>query len=296
MKEPAPMKIIVGTPAYNEEKYIGSIVLQARQYADEIIVVDDGSTDRTHIVAELAGATVVRHAENKGYGSAIQSLMAEAEARNADILIILDADSQHNPDEIPSLVEAISQDYDVVIGSREMQSNMIPSYRRVGQKILSKLTRIVSREKIADTESGFRAYSRKAINALDLKEDGMAISSEIVTSAARKGLRIKEVPISVSYTQDGSSLHPIRHGVGVLNRIMVMISEKRPLLFFGIFGAILIIFGIFMGVMVVQAFYTNEVLQIGSALVSMLFITVGVLVISTGVILSVLAKRISDQL
>lgn len=296
MSEKNPMKIIVGTPAYNEEKYIGSIVLQARQYADEVIVVDDGSTDRTNLIAGLAGAHVVRHTENKGYGSAIQSIMAEAATRNADILVILDADSQHNPDEIPSLIEAVSQDYDVVIGSREMQSNVIPPYRRVGQRILSNLTRILSREKLFDTESGFRAYSKKAINTLELKEKGMAISSEIVTSAARKNLRIKEVPISVSYTKDSSSLNPVRHGVGVFNRIMVMISEKRPLLFFGTFGAILILFGIFMGIMVVQSFYANQVLQIGSALVSMLFITIGVLVISTGVILSVLAKRIADQL
>jgi glycosyltransferase involved in cell wall biosynthesis len=296
VSEQIPMKIIVGTPAYNEEKYIGSIVLQARQYANEVVVVDDGSTDRTHLIAELAGAHVIRHDENKGYGSAIQSLMAEAAARNADILVILDADSQHNPDEIPSLVEAISQDYDVVIGSREMQSNVIPSYRRVGQRVLANLTRILSRKKLYDTESGFRAYSRKAINTLELKEKGMAISSEIVAAAARKNLRIKEAPISVSYSKDSSSLHPVRHGVGVFNRIMVMISEKRPLLFFGAFGAILIFFGIFLGVMVVRFFYANEILQIGSALVSMLFITVGVLVISTGIILSVLVKRITDQL
>jgi glycosyltransferase involved in cell wall biosynthesis len=296
MSEQTPKKIIVGTPAYNEEKYIGSIVLQARQYADEVIVVDDGSTDRTSLIAELAGAHVIRHAENEGYGSAIQSIMAEAVTRNADILIILDADSQHNPDEIPSLVEAISQDYDVVIGSREMQSNVIPPYRRVGQRVLSNMTRILARQKISDTESGFRAYSKKAINALELKEKGMAISSEIVTSATRKNLRIKEVPISVSYTKDSSSLNPVRHGVSVLNRILVMISEKRPLLFFGAFGALLILFGIFTGVMVVKFFYANEILQIGSALISMLFITIGVLVISTGVILSVLAKRISDQL
>jgi glycosyltransferase involved in cell wall biosynthesis len=296
MNEKSTGKIIVGTPAYNEEKYIGSIVLQARQYADEVVVVDDGSTDRTHLVAQLAGATVVRHEGNKGYGSAIQSLMAEALKRDADILIILDADSQHNPDEIPSLIEAIRQDCDVVIGSRELQSNVIPRYRRVGQRVLSGLTRVVSREKISDTESGFRAYSRKAISTLDLKENGMAISSEIVTSAARKGLKIKEVPISVTYTKDGSSLNPVRHGVGVFRRIMAMISEKRPLLFFGTFGTILICFGIAMGVMVVQTLYSSQVLQIGSALVSMLLITVGVLVISTGVILSVLAKRIADQL
>ena len=295
MNEQASRKIIVGTPAHNEAKYIGSVILQAKQYADEVIVIDDGSTDLTQKVAELAGATVIRHAKSQGYGGAIQRILAEAKTRKADILVILDADSQHNPNEIPSLIEAISQGNDVVIGSREMQSNVIPRYRRMGQRILAKFTRILSREKLTDTESGFRAYSRKAINTLELKEKGMAISSEIVSAAAKSKLSIKEVPISVSYTEDGSTLHPLRHGLGVLNRIMVMISEKRPFLFFGAFGGILILFGIFTGVLVVQTLYANQVLQLGSALISMLLITIGVLLISTGIILSILVKRISDS-
>ena len=124
-------------PAYNEGKYIGSLILQAQQYADEIVVVDDGSTDHTAKVAELAGATVVRHVENKGYGSAIQSILTEAKKQDADILFILDADSQHNPEEIPSLIKTISEGSDIVIGSREMQKNVIPAYRRLGQRVSS---------------------------------------------------------------------------------------------------------------------------------------------------------------
>jgi glycosyltransferase involved in cell wall biosynthesis len=290
------MKVIVGLPAYNEEKYVGTVVLQAKQYATEVIVVDDGSTDRTGAVAGLAGAAVIRHESNRGYGSAVRTIISEARVRDADALIILDADSQHNPSEIPSLVAAISEGYDVVIGSREMQKHMIPRYRRVGQKVLGGLTNLLSGEKIADTESGFRAYSRKAINELDLKETGMAISSEIIKSAAAKKLRIGEVPVSVSYTGDGSSLNPVSHGTGVLRSLFIMISEERPLLFFGILGAGLIIAGIVMGILVIQAMSSNQVLQVGNALVCMLLITVGVLVISTGIILRVLVRRISDRL
>ena len=296
MDESPRPRIIAAMPAYNEGKYIGSLILQAQQYVDEVVVIDDGSTDHTSKVAELAGATVVRHTENKGYGSAIQRILAEAKKQNADILVILDADSQHNAEEIPFLIKAVSEGSDVVIGSREMQRNVIASYRRIGQRILSRLTHIASRKKLSDTESGFRAYSRKAITTLELKEKGMAVSSEIVSEATAKGLKVTEVPISVIYTKDGSTLNPVRHGFGVLNRIMVMISERRPLLFFGLLGSIFLVLGVVAGAIVIRNFYfVTNALATGTALISMLLITVGLLSIFTGIILDVLVKRIGDS-
>ena len=289
-------KVIAAMPAYNEEKYIGSVVLQAQQYADKVIVIDDGSTDHTPEVAGLAGATVLRHMENKGYGSAIQSILAEAKKQNADILVILDADCQHNPAEMPSLIKAISEGFDVVIGARKLQRHMVPRYRHAGQKVLSRLTRVLSRRKLSDTESGFRAYSRRAVASLQPKEKGMAISAEIISEATAKGLKITEVPISAIYTKDGSTLNPIRHGFGVLNRIMVMISQRRPLLFFGLCGGISIVLGLAAGAIVIRNFYfVTNVLATGTALISMLLITVGLLSIFTGIILDVLMKRIGDS-
>jgi glycosyltransferase involved in cell wall biosynthesis len=297
MNESAPPKIIAAMPAYNEGKYIGSLVLQARQYADKVVVVDDGSSDYTSKVAVLAGATVVRHMENKGYGSAIQSILAEAKKQNADILVILDADSQHNPEEIPSLIKAVSQGSDIVIGSRESQRSVIAPYRRLGQRVLSRMTFIASGKKLSDTESGFRAYSKKAINLLELKEKGMAVSSEIISEAMAKGLKVTEVPISVIYTKDGSTLNPVRHGFGVLNRITVMISERRPLLFFGAFGGVFLMLGLAAAINVIWLYYfSTHVLATGTALISIMFITTGLLSIFTGVILNILVKRISDQL
>ncbi len=170
-------------------------------------------------------------------------------------------------------------------------------YRRMGQRVLSRLTGVASRKKLSDTESGFRAYSKKAITTLELKEKGMAVSSEIVSEAASKGLKITEVPISVAYTKDGSTLNPLQHGLGVLDRIMVMISERRPLLFFGLFSSIFLVLGLAAAVAVVRSFYFGAgVLATGTALVSILFITIGLLTLFTGVILNVLVKRISDQL
>jgi len=295
MNEAPRPKIIVATPAYNEEKYIGSIVLQARQYADEVLVVDDGSTDRTAKIARLSGATVVRHDKNEGYGVAIQSILAQAKERAADVLVILDADAQHNPDEIPVLTRAITDGFDVVIGSRKLHRGSIPLYRRLGQKVLSSLTNFLSGTKLSDTESGFRAYSRRAIEALELTEAGMAVSAETIPAAVAKGLKVTEVPISITYTKDGSTLNPVRHGLGVLHRIMVMISERRPLLFFGLFGSISIGLGIVAGVTVVRVLFASQVLNMGTALISMLLFTIGILSIFTGIILSVLVRRIGGN-
>jgi glycosyltransferase involved in cell wall biosynthesis len=296
MSQPVRPRIIAGMPAYNEARYIGSVIVQAKQYADEVIVVDDGSTDSTASVARLSGATVVRHEKNEGYGNTIRSLMAEARRRQADILVVLDADSQHNPGEIPRLVEGIRGGADIVIGSREMQVNKIAGYRRLGQRFLSRMTGIASGKKLSDTESGFRAYSRKALDTLELKEAGMAVSSEIVSEAVSKGLKIGEVPISVEYTGDGSTLNPVKHGMGVFNRILVMISERRPLLFFSLFGSIFLAIGFAAGIMVIRVYYFgSNLFATGLALVSILFITIGTLSVFTGIMLNVLVRRIDRQ-
>ena len=279
-------------PAYNEERYIGSVILKARQYADEVIVLDDGSTDDTSEIARLAGATVIRHEENKGYGAAIQSLLAEAKKKNPDVLVLLDADAQHNPDEIPRLIKPIiSEDSDLVVGSRKQQKGQIPTYRRTGLKVLSYFSGILSREKLSDTESGFRVFSRKAIAVLEPRESGMAVSAETIADAAAKGLKITEVPISIAYTQDGSTLNPIRHGLGVLYRILAMISERRPLFFFGLGGGILVVLGIITSVRTLYIFSNQGTLPPGNALLSVLFLTIGVFSIFTGVILHTLASR-----
>lgn len=285
-------KVIVAMPAFNEERYVGSLVLLASRYADEVIVVDDGSTDRTSSVAKFAGATVIRHDENRGSGAALQTIMAAARKRNPDVLVVMDADAQHDPKDIPTLVKAVSQGFDLVIGSRKMTDNRIPAYRRVGQGVLSFFTNLLSEEKLTDTESGFRAFSRKALAEVQLTEQGMAACAEVISVASARGLKITEVPISVVYTKDGSTLNPIRHGVTVLGRIMHMISERRPLLFFGSLGGASMVFGVVEGVLVFQVQRASQVLQVGSALVAMLLITVGVLLISTGLILSVLVHRI----
>jgi len=285
------MRVLAGIPAYNEASYVGSVVLQARQYVGEVIVVDDGSRDNTTRVAELAGAIVIRHAENRGKGASIQSILAEAKRRNPDILILLDADSQHDANEIPALIRAILEGSDLVIGSREAQKDKTPRYRRIGQKVLLRSTRLISKTNISDSESGFRALSPKAINELELKENGFAVESEMISCAVDKNFKITEVPISNIYTTDGSTLNPVKHGMGVLNRIIIMISQRRPLFFFGLAGGISLAIGLIIGVKVYTVATTGGGLAIGSAVLTALFVIAGILTIFTGIILNSLTRR-----
>ena len=284
-------KVIAAIPAFNEEQYIGTVVLKTRQYVDEVIVVDDGSADQTADVAKLAGATVIQHRQNEGYGASIQTLLAEARKRQADILLLLDADSQHNPDEIPYLLKPISEGFDLVIGSREQQKASIPRYRRIGQRVISYFSYILSREKVSDSESGFRVFSKEAIARLELMENGMSVSAETIADAAKKGLKITERPISVRYTKDGSTLHPVVHGFQVLGRIIAMISERRPLFFFGLGGAIVSLLGLLAGIRVLSIASGGGGTATGTALVSVLLLIIGVFSVFTGIILDVLTKR-----
>ena len=294
MVEPKPtdrLKVIAAIPALNEEKYIGTIVLKTRQYVDEVIVVDDGSIDQTASVAKLAGATVIQYKQNRGYGASIQTLLAEVKKREPNILVLLDADSQHNPAEIPMLIEPISEGFDLVIGSRVLQRANIPLYRRFGQRVISYFSYFLSRQRLSDSESGFRAFSRKAIEKLELREIGMSISAETIAEASDKCLKIIEKPISITYTKDSSTLHPVAHGFQVISRIIAMISERKPLFFFGLGGIFLILLSLIAGLWVVNTAFETGVVATGTALVVISLLIIGVFSLFTGIILHVLARR-----
>ncbi|OGO32118.1 MAG: hypothetical protein A2Z29_03465 [Chloroflexi bacterium RBG_16_56_11] len=286
------LKTVAGMPAFNESKYIGSLVITARQYVDEVVVIDDGSSDNTAEIAALAGAQVTKHPVNRGYGAAVQSVMEEARKRNADILVLLDADGQHNPREIPAIIQPIRDGYDFVIGTRKEQAGNIPLYRRVGQGVILHSINLLSKRHLTDSECGFRAFSRKAIETLNLKENGMAISAETVAEAARRHLRVAEVPVSATYDKDSSTLNPVAHGLGVFTSVLIMISERKPLFFFGLAGVILTIFGLVAGIVSLQLYSDSGVVSIGWTLVSIFFIIMGAISFFTGLTLRAISSII----
>lgn len=214
----ARSRIMAAIPAYNVEQFIANVVSEASKFADEVIVVNDGSTDNTAQIARAAGALVFNHNTNKGYGESIKSCFKAAKTDNPNILVILDGDGQHDPDDIPRLLAPIIHGKaDVVIGSRllDNKGNM-PRYRRFGIKLITFIYNLGSKLKISDAQSGFRAYSNEALNLLNITESGMGASVEIISQLREAGFRIEDVPVSCIYHPGSHSIHPITHGLGVI--------------------------------------------------------------------------------
>jgi glycosyltransferase involved in cell wall biosynthesis len=210
-------KILVAIPCYNEADFIASVVEKSRRYADQIVVVDDGSMDDTAEAARSAGALVVRHPRNLGPGAAARTCLQVGRSSGAQILVTLDGDGQHNPGEIPDVIAPLQRgDADLVIGSRFLgKENNVARYRKFGIDVITFLYNFGGRARITDAQSCFRAYGKKSLDILEIHEDGFGFSVETLVQARRAGLRIREASISCLYHEQSHSANPVLHGVGV---------------------------------------------------------------------------------
>lgn len=284
-------------PAYNEESKIENLVTLAKKYVDQVIVCNDGSQDNTAQLAKKSGAIVISHKTNKGYGAAIISLFDYARENNASIMVTLDGDGQHNPEQIPLLLDTLTRhNVDVVIGSRFLDINTeTPRYRKQGIKIITSATNFATDLKVSDSQSGFRAYSKNAIDSIHPTEEGMSVSTEILLKISNKGLSIAEVPITISYDGDTSEQSPLSHGISVLMNTIKYVSIKHPIKFYGIPGIILIITGIILSGLFLDAYLNQQTVFYGSLLGSVVLFLFGAILSVTAIILFSMANLIRDR-
>ena len=282
------MKITVGIPAYNEEKNIAGIISRVKKYADLIIVCDDGSNDLTSEISEQLGAIVIKHSKNKGYGAAINSLFLKAKELESDVFLTFDADGQHRIEDIPVVSDPIIKNQvDVAIGSRflDTKSEEMPNYRKVGIKIITKITNLSIKEKLTDSQSGFRAYSKKALQEITPSDEGMGVSTEILIKASNLELKITEVPIKVNYSGDTSTHDPVSHGTSVILSTIKFTSIHNPLKFYGIPGIIFLVIGLIFVAWTIQIYAETQEITTNISLIGIGSVVLGTILLITAVIL-----------
>ena len=290
------MKITVGIPAYNEEKNIAKIIVKLKKTVDQILVCDDGSTDSTCAIAESLGVTVIKHQKNSGYGMAIRSIFLKAREINADVLVTIDADGQHKVEDINKIIKPIVDGQaDISIGSRFLaEDDNTPSYRKLGVKIITKVTNSSLSEKVTDAQSGFRAYNNKVLQSLTPSDSGMGISTEILIKSRNLGLKIAEVPTVIQYEGDTSTQNPVSHGTEVLMSTLKYISIERPLRFYGIPSFIFFVIGLTFTFFSIQYYAEVGRLNPNITLVAVGTLLIGVILIVTAILLYSLVSVVRE--
>jgi len=288
-------RILVLIPAYNEERFIASVVLKALRQASEVIVIDDGSSDETAYLAEAAGAYVIRHQQNKGKGAALQTGIHAIRCRELDVVVVLDADCQHCPEELDKVVAPVLMGKsDIVIGSRYLgNDNQVPWSRIWGHRLFNLIIRVTSGVNATDSQSGFRAFSPIALQALSFQSKSFSVESEMQFIASENKLRLTEVPITIQYN-DKPKRPVVTHGFYVLNGVFQLISQMRPLLFFGLPSLLFFLIGLGLGVAVVSIYQHIQQVEVGYAMLSILLTVEGMLGMAIGIVLHFIRKLLLE--
>lgn len=295
MDETGPI-IVAGVPCFNEETHIAGVIIQLKKYVSKILVCDDGSTDMTAEVARQLGADVIVHEKNLGYGAALSSIFSESRKLGADILVTIDGDSQHNPADIPRLLAPIfSGRADIVIGSRPMDNNTnVPKLRMSGIKAISSLSGMVAYAGVKDSQSGFRAYNKKAIRNVSPSELGMGASTEILARAKDSDLKIEEVEVEIRYGKDTSTYNSVYHAADVVLSTVKHLSIRHPLMFYGLPGlSSLTIAAVFFS-WTLTAYAEQHRIITNIALVSVASAIIGLIFVAVAVILWVMTSLVRE--
>jgi len=292
------LKVLIGIPAFNEEKNIAKIIVNLQKLSNGIIVCDDGSSDTTGLIAEKLGVTVIHHERNKGYGAALRSIFLKAKDLDADILVTFDADGQHQVNDISKILEPIEKNQaDLVIGSRflKKEKNNIPNYRGIGIKTITGLTNTTLNKKITDSQSGLRAYAKQVFTQINPSEFGMGASTEILIRTSKMGLRIAEVSIYVLYKDSQSAPDAFHQGISVAVSTIKYISLEHPLKFYGIPGLLFLVVGLFFVVWALDEFSTRGTLVTNLTLIGVGTTILGVVLINISIILYSLVNLVRER-
>ena len=291
------LKITIGIPAYNEEKNIASIITKLKKITDSIIVCDDGSSDMTSDISKNLGAIVITHKKNMGYGVAINSIFQKAKELNIDLLVTFDADGQHRVEDIEKVVGPIKNNTaDLVIGSRflDKKSN-VPNYRKIGIKVITKITNVSIKKKLTDSQSGFRAYNKQVLSQISPSDIGMGISTEILIKSSSKGLRIMEVPVTILYSGDTSTHNPVSHGTSVLLSTIKFTSIEHPLKFYGIPSVIFLIIGGIFTTLAIQYYIDVGRLNSNLTLIGGSTVLIGIILLICAILLYSLVSVVREK-
>lgn len=199
------MRIIALIPAYNEEKNVCAVVRKTLPYVDCVLVVDDGSFDKTSEVAAQCGATVIKNRENKGKADAMYRGFEYAVKNGFDVIVVLDADGQHDPDEIPIFIDKINEGFDIVVGARQFDPSVMPKIRIFANAFSSWLTSLVCHSRISDSQSGYRAIKVDVVKKIRFNSKRYQIETEMLIKAAKCGFKITFVPIKTIYRKEAKS-------------------------------------------------------------------------------------------
>ena len=275
-------------PAFNAENQINDVIKKSLNYVDKVLVCDDGSTDNTFENAKLTGAYVLKHEKNLGKGAALKTLFGKAKELNADVIITIDADGQFLPVEMVRLIEPIqNNNFDLVIGNRFLDKKEMPSYRKAGNKILDSFTKLAADLPFEDTQSGFRSYSKTALEKISFSSNGFGVDSEILIDAVNKNLKITEKYVTVIYNtgEKTSTKNPISHSVGVLASIIELIAINHPLRYLGIPGLIFLVIGIAYSIIAITLFNDTRYFSIPSTLLALGSLVIGLMLLLMSVVL-----------
>ena len=288
-------KIVAAIPALNEENMIAKVIIHSMKWVNQVLVVDDGSMDDTSLIARKLGALVIRHERNIGKGAAIRECFEWARKSQVDVLVTLDADGQHDADDISKLLTPITDGRaDIVIARR--QSVDVPRLRRIGGRALDRLISAATNREVVDSQSGFRAYSKEALEHVRASEFGMGVDSEILMHASTAKLRIVEVPVTMAYKNlRASTQNPIYHWFDVTFSVLKFISIRHPLSFYGGFAAIMFSIALAFGFETIDYYSKWGRVVTNIALISIAAGILAFLSFFTGVILFTLITVIRDE-